>query len=206
MSSCPGIGPGIKKCQANGKKVLLSIGGGAPTDYYLKSTEIAEYFAEFLWGAFGPETDDWVADKKPRPFGDAAVDGFDLDIEGFMDPAPFDGYLYKNYGHFVSHLKNHLFPTGPSTYYISAAPQCVVPDVRLADAIATSNFDFIFVQFYNTPECSSRAGYNGIGKASTTFTLDKWVRWLNENSANSNVKLYLGLVSCTVQPSMRPLD
>jgi chitinase len=114
--------------------------------------------------------------------------------------------MYANYGHFVSHLKNNLFPTGPSTYYISSAPQCVVPDIRLADAIATSSFDFIFIQFYNTPECSSRAGYNGLTKSSTTFTLDAWVEWLTANSANPGVKVYIGLVSCTVQPPTRYID
>jgi chitinase len=70
----------------------------------------------------------------------------------------------------------------------------VVPDIRLADAIATSSFDFIFIQFYNTPQCSSRAGLNGIGKPSTTFTLDAWVQWLSRNSANDGVKVYIGLV------------
>jgi hypothetical protein len=47
-----------------------------------------------------------------------------------MDPAPFEAYQYANYGHFVSHLKNNLFPTGPGSYYISGAPQCIVPDAR----------------------------------------------------------------------------
>ncbi|KAF2659252.1 carbohydrate-binding module family 18 protein [Lophiostoma macrostomum CBS 122681] len=193
LSECPSIGPGIKTCQANGKKVLLSVGGGWPTDYYLESTEIAEYFAEFLWGAFGPQTDAWVADGKPRPFGDAEVDGFDLDIEGLMDPAPFDTYQYANYGHFVSYLKNSLFPTASGTYYISGAPQCVVPDARLTDAISTSSFDFIFVQFYNTAACSARAGYNGLSASSTAFTFDDWVSFLETSSADPSVKLYMGL-------------
>ncbi|KAF2270835.1 glycoside hydrolase [Lojkania enalia] len=196
-SNCPSIGPGIKECQAAGKKVLLSVGGGWPTDYYLETSEIAEYFAEFLWGAFGPQTSEWVDAGKPRPFGDASVDGFDLDIESFVSPAPFDGYQYANYGAFVSHLKDVLFPTGPSTYYISGAPQCVIPDARLADAIATSAFDFVFVQFYNTPTCSSRAGINGLSAGSTDFTFDDWVAWLKSNSANPGVKMYLGLPAGT---------
>ncbi|KAF2274910.1 glycoside hydrolase [Westerdykella ornata] len=192
-SYCPSIGPGIKDCQAKGKKVLLSIGGGWPTDYYLQSKDIAEYFAEFLWGAFGPQTAKWVADGKPRPFGDASVDGFDLDLEAFMEPAPFSGYLDANYDYFVKHLKNKLFPTGPSTYYISGAPQCVLPDARLAAAISKSSFDFVFIQFYNTPQCSSRAGYNGIVGTATSFTFDQWVAWLKKNSVNKQVRLYLGL-------------
>jgi chitinase len=196
LSHCPDIGPGIKVCQANGKKVLLSIGGGWPTDYYLKNKAIAEYFAEFLWGAFGPQTKAWVDAGKPRPFGDASIDGFDLDIESFISPAPFTDYLSANYGNFVSHLKNKLFPTGPSKYYISGAPQCVLPDLRMAQAITTSSFDFVFIQFYNTPMCSARAGLNGLSGSLTEFTLDGWVAWLKKNSANPKIKLYLGLVSC----------
>ncbi|KAF2791151.1 carbohydrate-binding module family 18 protein [Melanomma pulvis-pyrius CBS 109.77] len=193
LSSCPSIGPGIKECQANGKKVLLSIGGGYPINYTLPSPAVAEYFAEFLWGAFGPSTAAWVNAGKPRPFGDASVDGFDLDIEALINPAPFPDYLFANYDKFVARLKNGLFPSGPGPYYISAAPQCNVPDVRLASAISKSHFDFIFTQFYNTPECSTRAGYNGLSTATTTFTFTKWVDWLKANSLNKNVKLYLGM-------------
>jgi chitinase len=128
-SNCPGIGPGIKKCQANGKKVLLSVGGGWPTNYYLPSKAVAEYFAEFLYGAFGPQTQAWVDAKKPRPFGDAAVDGFDLDLEAYMEPAPMDGYLYKYYDNFVTHLRSQ------GSVLISGAPQCVSPDARKSDCV-----------------------------------------------------------------------
>ncbi|KAF2000759.1 glycoside hydrolase family 18 protein [Amniculicola lignicola CBS 123094] len=194
LSNCAGIGPGIKTCQANGKKVLLSIGGGAPTDYYLPSVAVAQYFAKFLWGAFGPQTSAWVDAGKPRPFGDAVVDGFDLDIESFMSPAPNANYQYAYYDAFVNYLRATAFPTGPSTYYISAAPQCIVPDAHLATAIQNSKFDFIFVQFYNTPQCSARAGYNGLSNPSASpFTFKAWVDWLKTNSANPSVKLYIGL-------------
>jgi chitinase len=172
---------------------LLSVGGGYPINYTLPSVEVAEYFADFLWGAFGPSTAAWVNANKPRPFGDASVDGFDLDIEALISPAPFPDYLFANYDKFVDRLKNVAFPTGPGTYYISAAPQCQVPDVRLADAIQKSHFDFIFAQFYNTAQCNTRAGYNGLSAASTTFTYSTWVDWLKTNSYNKAVKLYLGM-------------
>ncbi|KAH7126716.1 glycoside hydrolase superfamily, partial [Dendryphion nanum] len=203
LNSCPGIGPGIKKCQANGKKVLLSIGGGYPHDYYLPSVEVAKYFAEFLWGAFGPQTAKWVRDGKPRPFGDAVFDGFDLDIEASEEPnPPFADYKWANYAAFVTHLKKELFPKALGQYYISGAPQCVIPDARLADAIQNSLFDFIFVQFYNTPQCSVRAGLNEIqGKPPNVngakFTFNDWVTWLNTYSLNKEVKIYIGLVGDT---------
>jgi hypothetical protein len=176
-------------------QVLLSIGGGYPLDYYLPSRELAEYFAEFLWGAFGPVTKEWKDAGKPRPFGDVSVDGFDLDIEAYMDPAPSADYLSANYDHFVNKLKNDLYPTAAGNYYISGAPQCVIPDARLAHAISSSSFDFIFVQFYNTAQCSVRAGYNGLNASSTAFTFDNWVAWLKANSVNQGVKLYMGMVS-----------
>ncbi|KAF2714866.1 carbohydrate-binding module family 18 protein [Pleomassaria siparia CBS 279.74] len=187
-SQCLGIEPGIKACQANGKKVLLSVGGGAPTDYYLQKIAIAEYFAEFLWGAFGPKTAAWVDAGKPRPFGDAVVDGFDLDIESYMASPPFAQYLWGNYNVLVTRLRT-LYATVSGTYYISAAPQCIVPDAHLADAITKVAFDFIFAQFYNTAECNTRAGVNGL----STFTFTKWVDWLKTNSKNKNVKLYMGM-------------
>lgn len=192
-SSCPSIGPGIKKCQQNGKKVFLSIGGGYPTDYYLAKPEIAEWLADFLWGAFGPQTKAWTDAKKPRPFGDAAVDGFDLDIESYMVTPPYKDYQYLNYDKFVARLKNVNFKTGSGKYYISGAPQCPFPDVRLGDAISKSHFDFIFMQFYNNAQagCGTRAGVNGL----STFNWDKWSSWLKTNSYNKAVKLYLGMVS-----------
>lgn len=142
LSTCPTIGPGIKACQAKGKKVLLSLGGATPADYYLPSPAVARYFAEFLWGAFGPVTTAWTDADKPRPFGDAVVDGFDLDIESHMANPPFPEYQNANYGSFVAHLKNTLFPNGDKAFYISGAPQCPRPDTRksiifLRHALAT---------------------------------------------------------------------
>jgi len=187
-SHCLGIEPGIKQCQANGKKVFLSIGGGRPTNYYLQKIAIAEYFAEFLWGAFGPKTAAWVDAGKPRPFGDAVVDGFDLDIESNMTTPAFPQYQWANYNVLVTRLRT-LYATVPGTYYISAAPQCLVPDAHLADAITKVAFDFIFTQFYNTPQCNTRAGVNGL----SSFTFTAWVNWLKTNSKNKSVKLYMGM-------------
>ncbi|PVI06527.1 glycoside hydrolase family 18 protein, partial [Periconia macrospinosa] len=191
-SNCPLIGPGIQKCHENGKKVFLSLGGGLPTNYSLPSQELAEYFADFLWGAFGPLTAEWEEAGKPRPFGDVSVDGFDLDLEAWIEGAPFNEYQYINYDHFVNRLRSNYASSG-GEYYISGAPQCTVPDSRMAYAIERSHFDFLFVQFYNTLECNTRRGYEGLGKDTTDFTFDAWVKWLNENSANQNTKIYLGM-------------
>lgn len=79
-SDCPNLVEDIPKCQAAGKKVFLSLGGGHPT-YSFETIDASTRFADFLWGAFGPVTDEWVDAGKPRPFRDVVVDGFDFDIE-----------------------------------------------------------------------------------------------------------------------------
>ena len=168
--------------------MLLSVGGGHPTDYYLQKIALAEYFAEFLWGAFGPKTDAWINAGKPRPFGDAVVDGFDLDIESNMTAPPFEQYKWANYNVLVTRLRT-LYATVPGTYYVSTAPQCLVPDAHVADALTKVAFDFVFTQFYNTPDCNTRAGVNG----KTTFTFSKWVDWLKTNSKNKSIRLYMGM-------------
>lgn len=200
-SDCASIGSDIKGCQDLGKKVLLSLGGAWPTDYWLKDDGSARRFADFLWGAFGPPSPSWSG---VRPFGDASVDGFDFDIESLIDRSrpeyanvPED-YQSRGYGAMIDHLKNDLFPTGPRTYYISGAPQCVLPDARLSNAIATSWFDFIFVQFWNTYHCSARAGANKLAGTSTDsndISWMQWADWVGANSFNKNAKIYLGLVS-----------
>ena len=65
----------IKACQAQGKKVLMSLGGAAGS-YGFQNENDAVTFANTLWDLFGNGKSD------TRPFGDAVLDGFDLDIEG----------------------------------------------------------------------------------------------------------------------------
>ncbi len=93
--------------------------------------------ADFLWGAFGPVKETW---EGPRPFGDASIDGFDFDIESEADK--INGPVDFGYATMVDHLR-HLYAQEEGTYYISAAPQCIIPDSRLSDAISKSIFDFM---------------------------------------------------------------
>lgn len=87
LSECPYLTPAISICQRLGKKVLLSIGGvyGTDSNYTISNYDNGADFASFVWNAFGPYNEDWVANGGPRPFdnGDIhnAVDGYDFDLE-----------------------------------------------------------------------------------------------------------------------------
>lgn len=84
LSQCTFIAEDITKCQALGKKVLLSVGGAwlPGTNYTVSSVAKGNQFADFLWGAFGPYNPTFAG---PRPFdfngNHVTVDGFDFDIE-----------------------------------------------------------------------------------------------------------------------------
>lgn len=73
-------------CQSTfGKKIILSLGGASST-YQLTGAAEGTAFADFLWGAFGPQTASWISSGLPRPFDGpnnlaVEVDGFDFDIE-----------------------------------------------------------------------------------------------------------------------------
>ena len=148
LGSCPQIGADITYCQSQGKKILLSLGGGS-TGVFVASDDSAKSFAEFLYSAFGPVSPSW---QGPRPFGNASVDGFDFDIEASANAIPTAlGYGYAT-------MVNHLRTLG--TMMITASPQCIVPDANLGNALASAPFDAVFVQFYNTPQCSARAYFD----------------------------------------------
>jgi chitinase len=86
QSECPNLVADIPVCQSQyNKKIILSLGGGLE-NYGLTGAANGTAFADFLWGAFGPQTKEWLAQGLPRPFDgpnnqSVEVDGFDFDIE-----------------------------------------------------------------------------------------------------------------------------
>ena len=188
LSGCSDIAQDIPLCQSLGKKILLSIGGATPPNSKINDDASAVKFAEFVWGAFGPKQYSWTG---PRPFGDAAVDGFDFDIE-HNGPG---GYVAM-----ITRLRE-LYQTDKSKrYYISGAPQCVIPDAQLSDAIQRSWFDFIFVQWYNTHHCSARAYINGTNR----YIFDDWVTVV-KSSFNPNAKVFIGLPADSTTTVYNPI-
>jgi chitinase len=116
----------------------------------------------------------------------------DLDIENSVGAF--------NYSFFVWKLRE-LFATDPSEPYfiISGAPQCVIPDASMGDMIFNSSFDYLFIQYYNTPNCAARgeiSGYVPANGQNKYFTFDTWRLAIGVSFSQSTAaKLLIGLPS-----------
>ena len=111
------VAASIKTCQARGKKLRLSLGGAAGV-YGFSSDADAQQFAQIIWQmVLGGTASGW-----PRPFGDAVLDGVDLDIEGggATGWAAFVTALRALYTDAASN------PSGRK-FLIGGAPQCPFP-------------------------------------------------------------------------------
>ncbi|KAK3073205.1 hypothetical protein LTR53_005404 [Teratosphaeriaceae sp. CCFEE 6253] len=139
LLDCPRLAADIKSCQRLGKPVLVSLGGYIASTS-LSSTAQAKRLAATLWDLFGAGT----ATPDLRPFRDAVVDGFDFDNES-GHPA--------FYNTLATALRTHMAKDPGKRYYISAAPQCPIPDASLPLRLLRSA-DFVWVQFYNNPACN----------------------------------------------------
>ncbi|GAU38342.1 hypothetical protein TSUD_395960 [Trifolium subterraneum] len=164
-SPCTQLEPEIKHCQQNGVKIFLSL-GGAVGPYSLSSPNdaknVADYlYTNFLSGQFGP-------------LGSVTLDGIDFDIEAST--------LY--WDDLARHLDNQR--KQDRYFYLSAAPQCVIPDQYLDKAIKTGLFDYLLVQFYNNPPCQ----YN-TATGDATLLLQSWDAWTSLILPNNT--LFMGL-------------
>ncbi|KAJ5811828.1 hypothetical protein N7474_008129 [Penicillium riverlandense] len=185
LSDCPQLAEDIPVCQTAGKKVFVSLGGAYPATQEITSDQSALDFANFIWGAFGPVTDEWTQADGPRPFGDAVVDGFDFDIEhnGSFVIGALSGYAMM-----INQLKT-LYATVPDRqFYLSAAPQCPIPDPQLKVTINKGMFDYIWVQYYNTASCAAI----NYAQNATGFNYDEWVDVILASS-NPDARLFIGL-------------
>ncbi|OEL18307.1 Acidic endochitinase [Dichanthelium oligosanthes] len=162
---CKGLSKDIHSCQRRGIKVLLSIGGGDGS-YGLNSDGDARDVAAYLWNSYLGGT------SSSRPLGDAVLDGIDFDIE--LGGAKYWDRLARD-------LKNMGKKQGGKAVLLSAAPQCPFPDEWDGGAINTGLFDFVWVQFYNNPECQFSSGRGAF--------LDAWKRWESVPAG----KIFLGL-------------
>lgn len=176
----------IPTCQANGKTVLLSIGGATYTEGGFTSSTAAKSGAQTVWAMFGPEQSDSSVD---RPFGSAVVDGFDFDFESTTsNMAPFGSELRS--------LMDAATAAGDKQYYLSAAPQCPYPDAADNDMLdGAVSFDFVFIQFYNN-YCGVSSYVSG-SSTQNNFNFATWDNWAQMVSANPNVKVLMGIPANT---------
>lgn len=169
LANCQRLSTDIKFCQSKGKMLTLSLGGAHASTTFTGDAQ-ARTFATTIWNLF------LGGSSSTRPFGDAILDGVDLDIESG------NGAYYPA---FVEQLRSH-FNGASKKYYVTAAPQCVYPDAALGTVLQNSFLDAIYVQFYNNP-----CGINHYPTASS-WNFGIWDQWARTISKNPNVKVYVG--------------
>lgn len=158
--------PAIQKCQANGKLVLLSMGGAKDyADVTLNSDGQGEQMADMLWNLFLGGT------KQPelRPFGSAILDGLDFDNESGKS---------TGYQAMATRLRSYFATDSNRRYYMTAAPQCPFPTDE-GELSLFRGLDYISVQFYNNNVCN-------LGESGFMKSVQKW------SDAIGDAKLLIG--------------
>ena len=106
---CSNMAPDISTCQAAGKKVLLSFGGGDGS-YGLANDAAGQTLAQDIWSLFLGGSS-----QTKRPFGSVVkLDGIDLDIEKGTS---------TGYATLVNTLRSLMNSDTTKPYFITAAPQ-----------------------------------------------------------------------------------
>ena len=168
-NGCRRVSNGIKNCQGQGIKVMISIGGGDGS-YTLTSDGDATAVADYIWNNF---LGGW---SNSRPLGDAVLDGVDFDIEQGQGGSP-------HYAALARRLSAYNNRRGGKRFYLTAAPQCPFPDHWLNGALRTGLFDCVWIQFYNNPSCEySYKNRGGFRRA--------WRQWTSSIPAR---KFFIGL-------------
>ncbi|CAL9158397.1 unnamed protein product [Musa hybrid cultivar] len=164
FGGCTFLSSDIISCQQDyNVKVMLSL-GGAYGNYRLASKKDARNVATHIWNSY-------LGGESPyRPLGNSVLDGIDFDIEGGSRFYWDDLARYLN-----------AYSTPERKIYLSAAPQCPMPDYYLQAAIDTGLFDYVWVQFYDN---YCQFSPNNVG----TF-LQAWNQW----TSTSVSKVFLGL-------------
>lgn len=168
-SQCDDLADAIKTCQSNGVKIILSLGGAIGT-YSLSSQEEAETISQKLWDAYGRTQKSCV----PRPFGSTFVNGWGFDIEAAR------GNQY--YQHLIRTLRSNFVSDSSNMYYITGSPQCPIPEPNMQQIITSSQFDYLWVPFYNNPSCSVNGPIN----------YDVWVSAI-AGTPSANAKIFIGV-------------
>jgi chitinase len=169
---CQDLAAAIDICKAKGIKIILSLGGGNGA-YSLQSQEQAQTIGQNLWDAYGNAKG---SGSVPRPFGTTFVNGWDFDIESNS------GNQYYRY--MISTLRANFASDSSNNYYITGAPQCQLPERNMGEMITDSKFDYLWVQFYNNPECFTNGEIN----------YGEWKTFV-ANTSSVGAKLFIGVAA-----------
>ncbi|KAG8492418.1 hypothetical protein CXB51_009717 [Gossypium anomalum] len=150
----------------NGQTPMINLAGGGAGSYYLASSDDARQVATYLWNNF------LGGQSASRPLGDAILDEIDFDTEGGTNQHGDDLAKYLS-GYSQRSRK----------VYLMATPQCPFPDAWVGDALKTGLFDYVWVQFYNNPQCQYTDG-------DITNLENEWKQWTTNVPAT---KIFLGL-------------
>ncbi|KAI0671345.1 glycoside hydrolase [Trametes maxima] len=214
LANCSIMAQDIKTCQEAGKLVTLSL-GGATGQVGFSSDSQAQSFADQVWNLFlGGESD-------IRPFGDAVLDGVDLDIESGT-PAHYAAFVNRiranagetnlNATSFALNITAHANSKHTNTTHAHA-------NATIHDTIKKNTTTVIDVTnknkyYYITaaPQCPYPDAYIGAAlndapfdavyvqfynnycglDAPSDYNFDTWDNWAKTKSANKNVKVYIG--------------
>jgi chitinase len=140
-----------------------------------------------MWETFGPKK---AGSKALRPFGDAALDGFDFDFEANV----------QHMAPFANELRSLMdADSSEQEFYLTAAPQCPYPDQADKDILNGPVYiDAIWVQFYN-----NFCGVNAYSPESSSnkYNFEEWDNWAHTVSKNKNVKVIVGVPAFTTAAS-----
>ncbi|KAF7378475.1 Glycoside hydrolase family 18 protein [Mycena sanguinolenta] len=187
--TCASLAAGIEACQAMGKIVTLSLGGGGTTTARFATDTDATNFATRIWNSF------LGGSGAHRPFGSAVLDGVDLDIESGTN---------TGYAAFATQIQS-LWAGASKPYYLSAAPQCPFPDAWVGSAldnthwplntsfnvnftVTTGKHPTVHSHTFSTDHGDLNSGLKSYPSSGWNYATD----WLPHLFGNPNVKLYIG--------------
>jgi chitinase len=191
--NCNNVASSIPICQAAGIKVVISL-GGASGSYSLQSQAEAEAIGQYLWDSYANSGNTSVQ----RPFGTNFVNGWDFDIE------VNNGSQYYQY--LIAKLRSN-FPSDPSNHYvITGAPQCPIPEPNMGVIVSDSQFDYLWVQFYNNNNGLDNNTYEscslGFG-GNAPLNYDQWVSFIS-NTSSANAKIFFGVPAAPLAANGSP--
>ncbi|KAB2049207.1 hypothetical protein ES319_A13G160700v1, partial [Gossypium barbadense] len=106
-----------------------------------------------------------------------------INLAGHCDPYTngCTGGTNQHWGDLARYLSRYT--KNGKKAYLTAAPQCPFPDAWIGDALKTDLFDYVWVQFYNNPQCQYTEG-------DIKNLEDAWKQWITDVNAT---QIFLGL-------------